>query len=97
MIYLNEDIAGVKKYYPNIPDDVFMTLISLDPTYRDGSGSLGKYGKWILNLYKNGELNEQDFGEITPLLNQFNIYKNRIQNTDLLSYKTIDALSQELA
>jgi len=29
---LYEDIAAVKKYYPNIPDDIFMELIALDYT-----------------------------------------------------------------
>ena len=90
--YLLEDIAAVKKYYPKIDDDVFMTLIALDPTYRDGSNSLGKYGKWILNLYNKGKLSEDDFGEVTPLLNQFTTYKNRIQNKDLNAYKTLDDL-----
>ena len=95
--FLNEDIEAVKKYYPNIDDSTFMDLISLDPTYRDGSNSLGKYGKWILNLFKNGKLSKEDFGEITPLLKQFTTYRNRIQNKDLNAYKTIDDLSNILA
>lgn len=90
--YLLEDIAAVKKYYPKIDDNTFMTLIALDPTYRDGSNSVGKYGKWILNLYNKGSLSEDDFGEVTPLLNQFTTYKNRIQNKDLNAYKTLDDL-----
>lgn len=45
-----EDIAAVQKYYPNIPDDTFMELISLDPTYT-GKDSVGKYGKWLLNPF----------------------------------------------
>ena len=94
---LQEDIAAVKKYYPNIPDDTFMQLISLDPTYRDGSNSVGKYGKWILNLYKKGTISEEDFSEITPLLTQFTTYKNRVANKDLNSYKTLDDLSNTLA
>lgn len=44
-----EDIDAVQKYYPNIPNDTFMELISLDPTYT-GKDSVGKYGKWLLNL-----------------------------------------------
>ena len=86
--YMLEDIDAVKKYYPNIDDNTFMNLIALDPTYRDGSNSVGKYGKWILNLYNKGTISENDFSEVTSLLNQFNTYKNRIQNKDLNSYKT---------
>ena len=92
-----EAIADIKKYYPNINDDTFMQLISLDPTYRQGSKSAGKYGKWLLNLYNKGNLSEEDFDEVTPLLNQFTTYRNRIQNKDLNSYKSLDALSDVLA
>ena len=95
--YLFEDIAAVKKYYPNIDDSTFMKLIALDPTYRDGSNSVGKYGKWILNLFKKGTISKEDFSEITPLLQQFTTYKNRIQNKDLNAYKTLDDLSNTLS
>ena len=92
---LNEDIEAVKKYYPNIPDDIFMKLVALDPTYT-GKNSLGKYGKWLLNLFNRGKLSQDDFKEVTPLLNQFTIYKNRIQNKDLNSYKSLDDLAELL-
>ena len=95
--YLLEDIAAVKKYYPSIDDATFMQLIALDPTYRDGSNSLGKYGKWILNLYNKGAISEEDFSEISPLLQQFTTYRNRIQNKDLNSYKSLQELSDTLA
>ena len=92
----NEDIEAVKKYYPNIDDDTFMYLISLDPTYRNNN-SLGKYGKWILNLYNKGAISEDDYSEITPLLNQFTTYRNRIQNKDLNAYKSLADLESILA
>lgn len=92
-----EAIADIKKYYPNIDDDTFMQLIKLDPTYRQGSKSAGKYGKWILNLYNRGTISESDFDDITNLLNQFTTYRNRIQNKDLNSYKSLDDLADVLA
>lgn len=94
---LNEDIQAVKKYYPNIDDNTFMQLIQLDPTYKDGSNSVGKYGKWILNLFNKGNLSPEDFSDVTPLLNQFSTYRNRVQNKDLNSYKTLDDLESILA
>ena len=94
--YLYEDIDAVKKYYPNIPDDTFMELVALDPTYT-GKNSLGKYGKWLLNLFNRGKITENDFEEIPDLLNQFTTYRNRIQNKDLNSYKTLDDLADILA
>ena len=92
---LYEDIEAVKKYYPNIPEDIFMELVALDPTYT-GKNSLGKYSKWLLNLFNRGKLSQDDFEEVTPLLNQFTIYKNRIQNKDLNSYKSLDDLAELL-
>lgn len=94
--YLFEDIAAVRKYYPNIPDDIFMQLIALDPTYRNNN-SLGKYGKWILNLYNKGNLSEDEFEEVTPLLQQFTTYRNRVANKDLNAYKSLQELSDILA
>ena len=90
-----EDIAAVQKYYPNIPNDTFMELISLDPTYT-GKDSVGKYGKWLLNLFNRGKISEKDFDEIPDLLNQFTTYRNRISNKDLNSYKTLDDLAEIL-
>ena len=66
--YLKEDIEAVKKYYPNIPDETFQMLISLDPTYKEGIISLGKYGKWILNLFKSGRMTYADVEEIPKVL-----------------------------
>lgn len=96
MDYLCEDIQAVKKYYPNIPDDTFMELIALDPTFT-GKNSVGKYGKWILNIYNKGKITEEDFLEIKKILDQFTIYKNRISNKDLNSYKSVEELSDALA
>ena len=93
--FLYETIADVKKYYPNIDDDTFMELISLDPTYT-GKDSVGKYSKWLLNLYNGGKISENDFEEIPNLLNQFTTYRNRVQNKDLNSYKTLDDLAEIL-
>ena len=64
MTLLVEGIQEVKKYYPDIPDDKFMNLIKLDPTYKNDD-RLGKAGKWILNLYKNKQLKEEDFYKVT--------------------------------
>jgi hypothetical protein len=94
--YLNEDIEAVKKYYKNIDDDTFMDLIALDPTYR-GKDSLGKYGKWILNLFNKGAISKNDFDDVTDILNQFTTYRNRIKNKDLNAYKSLDELGDVLA
>lgn len=94
--YLFEDIEAVKKYYPNIPDDVFMTLIALDPTFKQGRNSVGTYGKWILNLYKKNAISEDQFEEVSALLQQFETYKQRLQNRDINAYKTLDDLNDAI-
>lgn len=96
MIYLQEDIQAVKKYYPNIPDDVFMQLIALDPEYRDGSNSVGKNGKWILNLYNKGKLSEDDMEALPEILKLFKSYKNRLDDKDLNHYPSVSELESSI-
>jgi hypothetical protein len=50
--YLIEDIAAVKKQYSHIPEEDFNRIIRLDPTFDENRDSVGKYGKWLLSLYK---------------------------------------------
>ena len=73
---LEEDIEGIKKHYPNIPDEKFQELIELDPTYKMGSNNAGTYGKWILGLANknNGELD--NIGHITDVIKRFDQNKN---------------------
>lgn len=97
MIYLFEAIEDVKKYYPNISDEMFMRLIALDPDYRDGSGSLGKSGKWILNLYNRGDLSEDEFQDVTDALTLLKTYRNRLANKDLNSYKSLEELEAAIS
>lgn len=92
---LHEDIDAVKRQpeFSGIDDDIFMRLIALDPTYRDGSNSVGKYGKWILRLFKKGEISEELFDDIPNLLRQFKTYNNRFKNKDINAYKTVADLA----
>lgn len=50
--FLLEDIAAVKKQYSHIPEEDFDKIIRLDPTFDENRDSVGKYGKWLLGLYK---------------------------------------------
>ena len=55
---LTEDIEAVKRQYSYIPEEDFEKIIRLDPTFKEGSNSVGKYGKWLLGLYcKDNPLN----------------------------------------
>lgn len=95
-ILLTEGIADVKKYYPNIEDETFYKLIALDPTYKEGVDKVGTYGKWILNLYKQNKLKEEDFYKVTEYLTEFEENKKWFNNKDIGQFKTLPDLYDAL-
>ena len=43
-----------QKYYSQIPEETFRQIVSADPTYNvEKPDKMGKFGKWLLNLYQN--------------------------------------------
>lgn len=89
-----ETLASVKANYPRIPDDMFMTIVQLDPTYVEGKDSVGKYGKWLLNLYNRGNLD--NFGHVTDALTRFEDNKKFLKNKDIGQFKSLDAVDDYL-
>ena len=85
--FLTEAIEDMKKYYPNIPDEDFMTYIELDPTYRKGSDRAGTYAKWILTLANSGKID--DMSHMKDLLTRFEDSKNDLINKDISRYKSM--------
>ena len=72
------------KYYSNIPQDEFWQIIKADPTYNEQkSQKMGKYGKWLLNLYKQGKLKNEDLYKATDYLSYFVKYYNKITEKDI--------------
>lgn len=71
---LTEDIAAVKRQYSYIPEDDFEKIIRLDPTFKEGSNSVGKYGKWLLGLYRKD--NPLEHSGIYNLLSEYDSKKN---------------------
>ena len=96
-VKITDDINSVKSLFPDIQEEKFNELIKLDPTYRDGSNSLGTYGKWILNLYKKGNLKEEDFYKVPEYLQEFEKKKKAIQNKDINYYKSLPDLARLLS
>lgn len=92
---LTEDIEAVKKYFPKVPEEKIQTLIELDPTYQGGD-NLGKFGKWILGLYNKGQLKDEDFYKVPQYLTTFKDNLKKIQNKDIMSYKTLPDLAQAI-
>ena len=103
---LLEDIDAVKKVFmnrfPDMSDEEFDEIINLDPTYKDGSNSVGKYGKWLLGLYKNDYPLDHplySMEDIYNILNVYDSYKNdrtkKIEK-DINKFKSIDDLTNAL-
>ena len=92
---LTEDIEAVKKYFPKVPEEKIQTLVELDPTYQGGD-NLGKFGKWILGLYNKGQLKDEDFYKVPQYLTTFKDNIKKIQNKDIMSYKTLPDLAKAI-
>ena len=91
---LFEDIESMKKYFPNVPDEQFQSLIELDPTYTPGSKNAGTYGRWILTLANKGKLD--NIGHVKDLLTRFNDNAKYLKNKDIMKYKTMDEVEDML-
>lgn len=90
---LDEDIEGMKKYYPNIPDEKFMDFIKLDPTYKGGDNA-GTYARWILNLANKGQLN--NIGHVKDILTRFDEVKKNLVTKDIMRFKSMEELENYL-
>ena len=85
-----EDIYS--KYYSDIPWEMFNEIINLDPTA--SNGRMGRYGKWLLNIYKKGTFKEGDFGEARELLPVYDKYRNVIEVKDIMKLNSMGELYQ---
>lgn len=82
-----------EKYYNDIPQNYFTKIIQSDPTWNpQKQDKMGKYGKWLLSLYKNGNLKMEDLYKATEYLTYFNKYINKIEVKDINKYQTLPSL-----
>jgi hypothetical protein len=86
-----EGVSDILKYYPKLSEEKIKELIALDPTYKGGD-QLGKFGKWILNIYNRGNLKEEDFYKVKDYLTTFKLNYNKMANKDLNAYKGLPDL-----
>ena len=93
---LNEDLTSLKNLlYKDMDDEKFNELISLDPTYTGGNNA-GNYGKWILNLYKNKKLKDEDFYKVTEYLTKFKDNLRFFKNKDIFQFHDLSSLAKAL-
>lgn len=96
---LNEDIDAMRKYYPNIPEEDFLTYIGLDPTYQGGTQA-GKYARWILNLANQSKIPLDDNSPISAKnripssLEFFDSVRDRLKIKDIMRFKSLDELDE---
>lgn len=80
------------KYYKDVPEQDYKQLIFADPTSNPNKDKMGKYGKWILSLYKQGKLNTGDIPELKDSLTYFDKFKNKIEKKDINQYRSVPEL-----
>lgn len=78
------------KYYPNIPVDVFHEITHADPTSKPDK--MGKYGKWLLNLYTHNKLKTEDLYKATEYLTLFQQNLPKIEVKDINRYADLPSL-----
>ena len=78
------------KHYSSIPRDTFDRIVSADPT--SGTDKMGRYGKWLLGLYKGGRLKEEDLYKAKQYLSLFDKFKGRLERKDIGQYGSLPAL-----
>ena len=82
-----------QKYYNNIPEETFWQIVKADPTYDpQKEQKMGKYGKWLLNLFKQNKLKLEDLYKATEYLQYFVKYYNKIQEKDINKYDSLPTL-----
>lgn len=80
------------KYYQDIPEQDYRQLIFADPTSNPNKDKMGKYGKWILTLYKQGKLKIGDIPELRDSLVYFDKFKAKLEKKDINQYQSVPEL-----
>lgn len=92
--FLNEATASEirEKYYNFISEEDFNKIINSDPTTNLEKNQMGKYSKWLLNLFKRKQLRLEDLYKVEEYLETFDKYKNKIEIKDINKFKTLPQL-----
>ena len=85
------------QYYTDIPSDMYYDAVASDPTYNTNKPQkMGKYGKWILSLIRNGQISENDLDKVKGLLKKFEEHKATIVPNDIMRYSSLDQLETSI-
>ncbi|GHT11391.1 hypothetical protein AGMMS4956_04350 [Bacteroidia bacterium] len=89
-----------EKYYRDVMDSVFSAIVAADTvSSRPQKGKLGMYAKWLLNLYKRGNLKTEDLYKAQEYLPIFDkaAKANKIRIKDLNHYKSLAEMYMAIA
>lgn len=81
-----------QKHYNTISESDFTTIISADTiSSNHQKGKIGKYAKWLLNLFKNNRLLLEDLYKAREYIPVFDksAKMNKLSNKDLNHYKSL--------
>ena len=82
-----------QKYYSQIPEETFRQIVSADPTYNvEKPDKMGKFGKWLLNLYQKGALKNEDLYKAKDYLSTFVKFNTKINQKDINKYSSLPEL-----
>lgn len=93
--YIKEDLSLEEiqaKYYPELDLEAFKTIIKIDPTTKEDK--MGKYSKWLLNLFKKGTDVTKEAQELKDQLEIFdaNKHKHNQEDRDIGKIKSLEEL-----
>lgn len=80
------------EYYSDIPEEQFKAIIEIDPTTKDDK--MGKYSKWLINLFKAGVdvvSESQEFKDQLQIFDK-NKHKHNEADRDIGKIKSIEEL-----
>lgn len=81
-----------KQYYSDIDDETFNYIVALDPTLKPNK--MGKYGKWLLSLWRKGMFTPQNFMKTKKYLETYNKFINVIQQKDINQIRSVEELGE---
>ena len=83
------------KYASGLTEDDFYRLMSTDPTFNREGDKMGKYWRWILTMYKRGQINpadERSLSEVKECLTMYTKFINRIEQKNIEQIRSVDEL-----
>jgi hypothetical protein len=85
------------KYYSNIDRNTFNKIVGSDPTSNiDDKLFMGKYSKWLINLFLNKKLKLEDLYKATEYLLLFDkqSVRNKISRKNIMDYDSLADLAK---